>query len=106
MLTTGVEFLRVEAHAAPDRAGRALHACGAARANWAGRTGLDGAWGARGSVCPSAGRFSHDCNIFRTNATDGAHHLRYLLPQECTDPMENHLYDMHGSRPSNGSKRR
>jgi hypothetical protein len=33
------------------------------------------------SVCPSAGRFSHDCNIFHTNATEDAHHLRYLLPQ-------------------------
>jgi hypothetical protein len=24
---------------------------------------------------------------------------------QCTDPMENHLYDMHRSRPSNGSER-
>jgi hypothetical protein len=40
-----------------------------------------GAYYAGGCVWPSAGGFPHDCNIFRTIATDGAHHLRYLLSQ-------------------------
>ena len=39
--------------------------------------GMHDAWG---YVCPAAGRFVHDCNICRTNATADTSPMQYLPP--------------------------